>query len=507
MPPNESTITSAAWARRATGIIALGLTGAYLVWRLGTFNTDALWVSIPFYLLEVAGLVSLGLFLYSVWDTEAVLPPAAVSDTDRSIAVLVPTYNEDPEILLPTVAAAVDLDLDHETWVLDDGKRAWVREMAHELGANYLTRPDNSHAKAGNLNHALGLIDTDLIAVLDADHVPKKRFLANTVAYFDDRELALVQTPQAFYNRDSFEHVGDIYQEESLFYRVIQPGKNRWNAAFWCGTSAVIRTDALRSVGGVATESLTEDLHTTLRLHRAGWKTVFHNEVLARGLAPQNYNEYGLQRKRWAAGAMQVLRNDNPFAGRLLTRRQKLAYAATLSGWTEGWRTVAYLLIAMAVLLTGVSPLVARVEVFAAFYGVVFVAQQLAMRTLSQGRHRILLGLMFDWIRFGTERRAARRFRGACIPADVGGWPTSMVAPSLTGAVVTGDAVDLAYIGSEVAVAFGPKNNSRFVYGQVRRRTREGVSVEFDQGQWGALAAISGRLFHSDLPEERLAAA
>ncbi len=588
MPPNITT-----FIRRSSGIVALLLTGAYLLWRLGTLNTSALWMSIPFYLLELAGLVSLALFLYSVWDTESVEPPSPVSKTDRSIAVLIPTYNEDPEILLPTVAAAVDLDLHHQTWVLDDGHRPWVEEMALRLGANYLTRPDNAHAKAGNLNYALQRIDAELVAVLDADHVPEKRFLANTVAYFDDPDLALVQTPQAFYNQDSFEHVGDLYQEESLFYRVIQPGKNRWNAAFWCGTSAVLRTAALRSVGGVATESLTEDLHTALRLHRDGWKTVFHNEVLARGLAPQNYNEYGLQRKRWAAGAMQVLRTDNPFRGRLLNRRQKLAYAATLSGWTEGWRTVAYLLVAISVLFTGVSPLVAPVGTFAVFYVLVFAAQQLAMRTLSQGRHRILPGLLFDWyrvpasmrafqqltfpqavrfkvtpkgrsgterllpdlprslvalvllsfaawiwflatmsgltpisyadrttsvvalvflagnvalivfalarassVRFGTERRGAKRFRRSEVAASIGGWATSLHAPSLTGAIVTGPAVDLAHIGSAITVEVGPLGREQYLSGQVRRRTLDGVTVEFDDQQWEGMAMMSSELFN-----------
>ncbi len=591
MPTTATTVV-----RRASGVVALLLTSTYLIWRLGTFNTDALWMSVPFYLLELAGLISLALFLYSVWDTDAVQPPEPVSDTHRSIAVLVPTYNEDPEILLPTVAAAVDADLTHETWVLDDGRRPWVEDMAKRLGANYLTRPDNNHAKAGNLNHALEHLDVELVAVLDADHVPEKRFLANTVAYFDDPELALVQTPQAFYNDDSFEHVGDHYQEESLFYRVIQPGKNRWNAAFWCGTSAVVRTAALRSVGGVATESLTEDLHTTLRLHREGWKTVFHNEVLARGLAPQNYNEYGLQRKRWAAGAMQVLRSDNPFRGRSLTVRQKLAYAATLSGWTEGWRTVTYLLIAVAVLFTGVSPLVAPIGTFALFYGVVFVAQQLAMRSLSQGYHRILPGLLFDWyrvpasirafqqltfpkavrfkvtpkgrsgserllpdlprslvglvllaftawvwfllstlgvtpvsyadratsvvalvflagnvglivfalargssVRFGTERRAARRFRRTTVSASVGGWQTDLLVPSLTGAVLTGAVVDLAYVGSELTVGIGPRGRQRFLTGEVRRRTSAGVTVEFEPQQWEGMAAISGELFNAPM--------
>ncbi len=399
--------TTSETLRRGLGLLAFAVSVSYLTWRLWTINTDALWLSVPFYLLELTGLFSFGLFIYSVWDTDHLRVAEPRHDTANKVAILIPTYNEDPEILLPTVAAALAVDLPHETWVLDDGKRPWVEEMAREVGAHYLIRPDNSHAKAGNLNHALNQIDADLVAILDADHVPKRNLLRNTVGYFDDPYVALVQTPQAFYNNDSFEDVGSSYQEEELFYRVIQPGKNRWNAAFWCGTSAVVRVDALRSVGGVATESLTEDLHTTLRLHRQGWSTIFHNEVLAQGLAPQSYDEYLVQRKRWAAGAMQVLRGDNPFTSKGLTGRQKLAYAATLSGWMEGWRTVAYLMVAFLVVLTGAIPLHAPVWVFAAFFLTTLATQQAAMRLLSQGYHRTLPGMLFDWYRVPASLRAA----------------------------------------------------------------------------------------------------
>ncbi|WP_347057482.1 glycosyltransferase [Blastococcus sp. HT6-30] len=166
----------------------------------------------------------------------------------------------------------------------------------------YVSRPEHDHAKAGNLNHALALVRTDLVAVLDADHVPDPDFLSRTVPYFADERLALVQTPQHFYNTSSFEHLrpGVDLHEESLFYRVIQAGKHHAGAAFWCGTNAVLRVGALREVGGVATESLTEDLHTTMKLHRAGWRSTYHNEVLARGLAAGSPDAFYAQRRRWA---------------------------------------------------------------------------------------------------------------------------------------------------------------------------------------------------------------
>jgi cellulose synthase (UDP-forming) len=172
--------------------------------------------------------------------------------------------------------------------------------------------------------------------VLDADHVPTSAFLRATLPYFDDPAVAFVQTPQDFYNLDSFEHqrrrTGAVFNEEAVFYRVIAPAKNRWQAPFWCGTCALVRTAALRSVGGVATDSVTEDIQTSIRMFRAGWRGVYHNEVLARGLAPDDAASYLLQRNRWALGAMQVLRTENPLFGPGLAPTQRLAFLTTLFG-------------------------------------------------------------------------------------------------------------------------------------------------------------------------------
>src|SRR5690606_3900041 len=146
-----------------------------------------------------------------------------------SIAVVIPTVNEGPEILVPTIAAAVAMEPVHETWVLDDGNRPEIEELAAKLGARYLARPTHEHAKAGNLNRALGVIDAEILAVLDADHVAAPEFLRATLGYFSDPRVALVQTPQDFYNVTSFEHgpgetYGEPFHEQTLFYRLLQPG-------------------------------------------------------------------------------------------------------------------------------------------------------------------------------------------------------------------------------------------------------------------------------------------
>jgi cellulose synthase/poly-beta-1,6-N-acetylglucosamine synthase-like glycosyltransferase len=163
-------------------------------------------------------------------------------------------------------------------WVLDDGRRRWVRKMAKSLGVGYRTRKDNMHAKSGNINAALPHVQTELVAVFDADHVARADFLTKVLGYFDDPDVALVQTPQSFYNTDSFEHMNWAQRrfcEQDLFYRMLAESRNRWGAAFWCGTNSVVRVRALHEVGGVATNTVTEDIHTSVRLHRAGWKSVY----------------------------------------------------------------------------------------------------------------------------------------------------------------------------------------------------------------------------------------
>jgi len=177
-------------------LLAIALTVTYLAWRATfTLNLSAWWLSVPLLLLEVHAVIGLGLYTFSLWDLDAD-PPPPVQASRRRVAVLIPTYNEPEEVLTPTIAAAVLLCPAHQTWVLDDGARPVIARLAAELGAQYLARSERVDAKAGNLNHALAMIDADLIAVFDADHVATPSFLTNTLGYFDDPRVAVVQTPK-----------------------------------------------------------------------------------------------------------------------------------------------------------------------------------------------------------------------------------------------------------------------------------------------------------------------
>jgi cellulose synthase (UDP-forming) len=423
-------------ATRAVAVLALTVTAAYLIWRaVATVDLAVWWLSIPLYVLELHAAVGLGLYTFSLWDVHAGPRARPVRETPLRVAVLIPTWNEPAEVLAPTIAAAVALQPVHETWVLDDGDRPQIARLAGDLGACYLRRSDRSHAKAGNLNHALGIIEADVIAVLDADHVARPDFLAHTLGYFEDPRVALVQTPQDFYNLESFEHsrtaARDGFNEQSLFYRAILAGKNRWQAAFWCGTNALLRVSALKEVGGVATGTVTEDIHTTIRLHAKGWRTVYHNEVLARGLAAAGASQYLLQRHRWGTGAMQVLRADNPLTTAGLTVPQRLAYAFTLLGWFEAWRSLGYLLVPVGVLLTGAVPIHAPLGTF-------------ALWLLGRGWQRPWLAILFDLVRLPSNLAATmtlfgRRSVGFQVTPKgrTGGRPRRTPAPRILSAVVS----------------------------------------------------------------------
>lgn len=405
-------------AIRVVAIVSLFATAAYLTWRVAFTMTGAdLWLAIPLWLLEVHAALGLGLYVFSLWDVDSTPPARVVERTDLRIAVLIPTYNEDRDVVLPTIASAVALEPAHETWVLDDGNRPWLHDLAAELGARYLARTEHSHAKAGNINNALEYVDADVVGVLDADHVPTPDFLTHTLGYFDDPRMAVVQTPQDFYNADSFENGPNrswfwprrrnlAYNEQRLFYRAIQPGKNRWGAAFWCGTSALVRVAALKEVGGVACETLTEDIHTTVRLHRRGWHSVFHNEVLAYGLAASDAGQYQSQRVRWGTGAMQLLRLEHPLTGRGLALKQRLAYAATLLGWFDAWRSLGFVLLPLAVMLSGAMPVVAPAGVFLLWFGVAFLTQRVALGALGRGLAPQGMAILFEFIRMPANLTA-----------------------------------------------------------------------------------------------------
>jgi cellulose synthase (UDP-forming) len=346
----------------------------YFYWRVSsTVNFDSsadATVSFLLLLAEIYGLLILFLGYFQTLEVKQRAVP--LPKTFPTVDVLIPTYNEAVEIVRRTVIGAKAVDYPSKTiYVLDDGRRPAIQVMAESLGAVYVTRPDNAHAKAGNLNHALKRTTGELIAIFDADHVPVRGFLRQTVGFFEDARVALVQTAQHFFNADPFERnlklAGEIPPEQHFFYHVIQPGNDFWNSAFFCGSCAVLRRSALEDIGGFRTQTVTEDAHTSMELHSRGYVSIYLPVALAAGLATETYRAHVQQRMRWARGMAQILRTDCPLFKRGLAVEQRLNYFNAMLHFFFGIPRLIMVLAPLSFLLFGIHPMKADVPAVIAY--------------------------------------------------------------------------------------------------------------------------------------------
>ncbi len=406
----------------------------YLSWRLGTFNPHALTFSILLYSAEVYGFLTVLMHLFMTWRLSIRESPPVPEG--MSVDVFVTTINEPVTLLQRTLVNAIEMNYPHQTWLLDDGKRPEMEALARELGCNYLGRSDNTDAKAGNLNHALRHSKGNFIATFDADHAPAKNFLLRTLGYFRDDAVAFVQTPQEFYNLDSFQHHKKknnalAWHEQSVFFRVIQRGKDYWNAAFFCGSCAVLRRSALDSIGGFATGTVTEDLHTSVKLHKKGFQSVYHTESLAFGLAPANVVSFLKQRIRWGQGAMQIWRKEGVFFCRGLTMAQRFNYLASSITYFDGWQKGFFYIAPVIVLTTGIMPLQALGPDFLLHFIPYFLLSFWLFEEVNRGYGRSIVIEQYNMARFAAMAWSTLAFfkenlhfavtpkGAACAPRDV----------------------------------------------------------------------------------------
>ena len=491
------------WVFRALAVVTILLGVIYLAWRFtSSLNTAALWFAVPLVAAETFAFISTLLFVFMLWrPTRRQAPPPLEGVT---VDVFITTYNEPVELVRLTVEAALRIDWPRlKVYLLDDGARPGMRDLAATLGAGYITRGEEwtdkpRHAKAGNVNNALMRTDGEFILILDADQIPDPRIIRRTIGYLRDPGLAFVQTPQRFYNLPP----GDPFGSDApLFYGPIMQGKDGWNAAFFCGSNAVLRREALLQLGlteyvremeerfestlktlrqnvwsasrrslytpgakvvrsaleaaqqalrsgaplqrvseivrqglatardvasdqdileiaatlkdmaragsadaaetrrhllasvgrlpdavkrdpaslgvteaalgeldltraaeaqpilPVATISVTEDMATAMRLHALGWKSAFHSEVLAYGLAPEDLRSALSQRLRWAEGTLQVLLRDNPLLKKGLSFAQRLQYFTTMLSYFDGFSSLVFVLSPVVCLSTGLAPI------------------------------------------------------------------------------------------------------------------------------------------------------
>lgn len=310
-----------------------------------------------------------------------------------AIDVFIATYNEPKEVIEKTILGCLALDWPNKrVWVLDDGRRVWLRDLCIEKGAGYINRPNNKGAKAGNINHAIEQTDAPFVAVFDADFVPQHDFLLRTMGFFEDEKIGIVQIPHSFYNHDPMQTNLGMEQampdDQRFFFEAIMPGRDGWDAAFCCGSNSVTRRKLFEEIGGGLPEgSITEDMLLTLASLRNGYVTRYLCEPLAYGLAPESTAAFFVQRQRWAQGAIQIMYLKEGPLGPRLRMRYRLLFLP--SAWIFQGLTSMYTLLApMMFALFNLSPMVGVGIPAIAFYVLPMVLATLAGITLlAPGRY------------------------------------------------------------------------------------------------------------------------
>ena len=404
-------------ARVVVVAIVLALMWRYMLWRwLSTlppfdFTLDTL-TALLFITVETATVIGATIsffFLTRVRDrareVEANLAWLTSLPTPPLIDVLICTYNEEEAILEQTIVGALAIDYpNYRLWALDDGRRPWLKALCERLDCGYITRADGADAKAGNINNALKHIAAlatppDFVSILDADFVPTPTFLTRAMTLFHADDVGVVQTPQHFANPDPMQRnlsVARVWPDEQrYFFDVVMASKDAWNAAFCCGTSSIIRLAPLMAIGGFPTDSVTEDYLLTLRLRQIGFRTVYLNERLSLGLAPEGLREYIGQRSRWCLGFMQICvgRSGPLRPGNGLSLVDRLILSETFLHWSA---THLYRLLGLALPLSyflfGIVAIQADVSDTLYHFLPFFIAQTLAVAWLSGARALPIMG-------------------------------------------------------------------------------------------------------------------
>ncbi|WP_173360899.1 UDP-forming cellulose synthase catalytic subunit [Alteromonas marina] len=382
-------------------VLAIALSVRYLLWR-GIYT-----LTYSDFLSMIAVLLLFGAEIYA--GVTSVLgaivnafplsrPLLSLEGVDRStlpsVDVMIPSYNEDDDILEVTIRAAKMLDYPKDKLhihLLDDGgtdqkinaenpasaasakqRRERLQGLCERLDITYHTRAKNEFAKAGNVNSAIQNTTGDLIVILDADHVPTADFLDRTVPWMlKNEKVFLVQTPHFMANpdpveRNYFSAFTRMPSENDMFYGTIQKGLDYWGSSFFCGSAALMRRKHLDLVGGISGDSITEDAETALDLHKMGYESVYVDRPMVSGLAPETFDAFIQQRMRWAQGMTQILLLKKPFKAEGLKWYQRVGYMSSIMFWLFPFARIIFLLMPLAYLVFGLQVYHASIlEIFA----------------------------------------------------------------------------------------------------------------------------------------------
>ena len=373
----------------------------YIIWRITVIPIHSGVISfllgVTLFSAEVLGLISFLNFKY-LFTKKYKLELKTLDDFQYGnipyVDVLICTYNEPLYLLEKTIAASTNLDYPKYKFkihVCDDGRRDSLKLLCEKYNVNYIKRDNNEGAKAGNINNALKYLKGDLFAVLDADMIPKKEFLSRTVGYFTNENLAFVQVPQVYYNKDTYQYnlMKNIPNEQDFFMRDIQEARAAINAVLHVGTNALFKREYVDEIGGYPTCSITEDMAVGMLLQSRGYDSVFINEELVLGLSATTFTELVKQRDRWCRGNIQVLKYFNPIFTKGLTLPQKIAYFDGGVYWFSNLQKIIFISCPLIYLLTRKIIIDSSILNLLNIYIPFILGQILIFNTLSPGNRKL----------------------------------------------------------------------------------------------------------------------
>lgn len=398
------------YKNRAWLVFNIGWTTLYLLWR--TFRTlpleDGLVsavAGIALLVVEILGMLEALVHYFNMHRIENHEIPIVPWDEYPDVDVFIATYNEPPELLYKTVNGCVHMEYPDKSkvhiYLCDDGRRPEIRVLAEQMGVGYLDREDNKGAKAGNLNHAMSVTNSPLIATFDADMVPQSNFLMVMAAYFVDQELknreleekdriklGFVQSPQSFYNPDLFQFnlfsEGRIPNEQDYFYKDVQVARNKSNCVIYGGSNTLISREALEEVGGFYTGSVTEDFATGILIQKKGYICYAINTVLASGLSPTDLKNLVNQRIRWARGCIQTGRKMHLILSKNLSFSQKANYLASIWYWYASWKRLIYIMSPILFAAFGVMVVKCTLIEVLIFWLPMYISSNVSLKMMSR---------------------------------------------------------------------------------------------------------------------------
>lgn len=402
------------WKKLLVVVYFIVLAG-YLYWRTRyTLPVDhgliSMVAGVCLLAAELVGFLETTLFYVTVWEIdERKVPELGPYAEYPPVDVYIATYNEPENLIYKTIISCINMAYPDPAkvriHVCDDGRRTTIGDLCEKLGVNHITRPDNKHAKAGNLNNALAQTHAPLVVTFDADMMPKRQFLMRTIPFFmQGKKIGFVQTPQTFYNPDPFQYnffsEETLPNEQELFSKKIQMGKNNHNAIIYAGSNTVISRRALEEIGGFAVGTITEDFATGMLIQNEGYETIYLNEELASGLSPENIEDFFNQRIRWGRGVVQTFKKYSPFKQRGLTFTQKMLYFSALLYWYFGvWRFI-FLMSPIMFSVFGVVVLQANDFTMMAIWVPMYILSNITFRAMNDNIRTTAWSHIYDTIQF-----------------------------------------------------------------------------------------------------------